>query len=822
MSFTHGTLPSIAAGLMLLTSIAHAENGDQKDRSQSGQVQTYQSSGPAEVFAFPEQTPLLQSRQDQPAAIPEPQQYNAPVIQQVTAVFQDEGPAPVQPMAPTFQSQQAQSAAAANLTSSIFRQGANNASLLAEIRRKRAFSPNSSVVLGSESRFRATTDAGNLLGKSNATIGVKATQRSPIITGTSIQGSSVGQMLASGSYWFPARQDLDTLLSKMDSRNIEDVIVTKGPYTSTLGPGFQFIDIDLKHAPRYYNGPEVHGSSSVDYKSNGDQWYGRQAFWGGDSNWGYQVSYGHRVGDDYRTGNGQRVPSGYNSRDFHGVFGFDIDQDSRIEFQYLRLDQTQVDVPVQALDIDYLKTDGFELVYVLENQDSFDRLTMETWYNATELEADTLNPSKQALLPILGANMFDVQTHTENSSLGFSTALEWEGEEDSLTTAGADFRYLRQEIDQFQTIAFLPVPGANFPLPKAYQANPGLFVEHTTSPAYVTRFKVGGRVDLVDSNARTSTGDTMLAHSNLSTFVPSDNLEEVLGGDFNQSFTLGSAFVTAEHDLDDAYTLTGGLAYAMRAPTMTELYAVSPITSQLPQAAVMVVVGDPKLRSEKRYQADLGFKADYGPLKVGVNSYGALTQDFITLDSITGPAGLLMAFVNTPLAAVVGVDAYANYEMYSWLDAFATLSWTEARDLTRNDSSYPFLGNPTGNRSQVATSAEPLYGILPLESRLGLIFHDPSCKPRWSIETSARVVAAQTRIAASLREQKTPAFTTVDIRGAWRATDNLSFVAGVENLFDTNYQEHTDPHSVAFFTLGQTGSVFRPGVNVYAGTELVY
>lgn len=821
-------LPIVAAtAFVLASSLVAADDGARKAGTQPTDVPavlTYETLPPHEFFASTEQVPVVGAQEQSPDMLLSPIATPEYSILKTSMIFQDDGPAPVQPAAPAFQSRQNQSAASAGLSSSVFGQGANNASLLAETRRARAFSPNTSVVFGQESRIRATTDAGNLLGKSNATIGVNATPRSPIITGTSAQGSTVGQMLASGSYWFPARQDLDTILSKIDSRNIEDIVVIKGPYTSTLGPGFQFIDVELKHAPRYANGPEAHGSSGFEYKSNGDQWYGRQALWGGDYNWGYHMSYGHRVGNDYKTGNGQQVPSGYNSRDFHFVLGGDIDRDSRVEFQYLRLDQTDVEVPVQALDLEYLKTDGFEFTYVLENQESFDRLTMETWYNSTELEADTMNAGKRALLPLLTAQNIAVTTHTENSSAGFSGALEWEGPENSLTTAGADFRYLQQEIDQIQTADFFPAAtmGANAPLPKAYQANPGLFVEHTTSPLYTTRFKVGGRIDLVDSNARSFTGDTNLGQSNLATFIPSDNLEDVLGGSFNQSFTLGSAFATVEHDVDDIYTLTGGMGFAMRAPTMTELYAVSPLTSQLPQTAIMVVFGDPNLRSEKRYQMDLGMKADYGPLKVGVNSYGALTQDFITLDSATGPLGLLMGYVNTPLASVVGIDGYANYSMYPRLDAFATLSWTAARDLTRNRNAYPFAGNATGNRSQVPGKAEPMYGILPLESRMGFIFHEASPNPRWSVETSARVVAAQTRIAASLREQKTPTFTTVDIRGALRATDNLSFIAGVENLFDSNYQEHTDPHSVAFFTLGQTGSVFRPGVNLYVGSEFVY
>ena len=55
------------------------------------------------------------------------------------------------------------------------------------------------------------------------------------------------RLLASGSYWAPARQDLDTMLSKIDSRIISDMIVIKGPYSARYGPGFDFVDFQKRH-----------------------------------------------------------------------------------------------------------------------------------------------------------------------------------------------------------------------------------------------------------------------------------------------------------------------------------------------------------------------------------------------------------------------------------------------------------------------------------------------------------------------------------------------------------------------------------------------
>ena len=102
--------------------------------------------------------------------------------------------------------------------------------------------------------------------QSLAAPGVKAQQRTPITTDPRVRGSRSGRTLASGSYWAPARDDLDTMLSKIDSRLIQNVVVIQGPYAARYGPGFDFIDFQLLESPRYDDGAaHAEGSSSLEY-----------------------------------------------------------------------------------------------------------------------------------------------------------------------------------------------------------------------------------------------------------------------------------------------------------------------------------------------------------------------------------------------------------------------------------------------------------------------------------------------------------------------------------------------------------------------------
>ena len=70
-------------------------------------------------------------------------------------------------------------------------------------------------------------------------------------------------------------------------------------------------------------------------------------------------------------------------------------------------------------------------------------------------------------------------------------------------------------------------------------------------------------------------------------------------------------------------------------------------------------------------------------------------------------------------------------------------------------------------------------------------------------------------------ETFTPGFTVVNLRGYWNLGDELSIIAGVENLFDENYLEHLDLRL-------QAGNGFinapalSPGVTPYFGIEWTY
>ena len=717
--------------------------------------------------------------------------------------------------------------------------------------------PGTSFLSDSEAKKLPSSDLGGLLGKSPSKLGIGIQSRNPIVNDVRTRGNRVGQLLASGSYWAPARMDLDTLLNKVDPRLIDGTTIIKGPYSAMYGPGFNFVDFRLAQSPRAEYGRDSGGSTSIEYQTNGQGWYGRQTAWMATESFGVQVSYGHKTRNDYTVGSGGQLvlpadsiaefrsqgvaddlllptstlPSSFNSRDFSLAIGFDPTTDSHLEFNYVRLDQTNVEFPGMVFDINYLVTDGFEMEYLLEDQELFDELRIEGWHNQTRFRGDTSRGGKNRQIPGLSvslgagngnpADSFAI-TDVDAYSAGYRTAVTWGYQDSPRFTLGTDLIYLGQQLNDIEPNR----PGrTNFPIPRSHSADIGLFAELHLAINERLRITSGARADSISTDAR----------NHVSGLVEDDGVTpRTLTSEFNvdsldRFFQLWSAFVTAEYEMNQRWTANFGAGSARRALTLTELYADQSFIALL-QPGMPFLFGDPDLRAPRLRQIDLGLTADYAPLRLHVGGFHGWVRDYVTFDSVEdnpetfapGQEQHRLAFTNTDLATLVGFEFSSTYDVHRNVTAFGTVSYVEGTDRARNAPSRigsdirPNRGRPSDTpRSEVAgVNSEPLPGISPLESIVGLRVHEAADQPEWSVELTARIVDNQDRVAASLFERATPGFTIWNLRTFWRATDSLLLTAGVENITDKFYREHLDSRA------GR--GVYRPGTNFYFSSELSY
>ncbi len=704
----------------------------------------------------------------------------------------------------------------------------------------------SEYVLGSESAFRVSNDLGNLLDKSLSAPAARTQPRSPNSHDPRVRGARSGRLVVSGSYWAPAREDLDTPLDKIDSRMLQDMVVIKGPYTARLGPALRFVDFELIESPRYEEGFRTFAGTALEYKTNGAQWYGRQNIWGGGQDWGFRVGYGHRTGSDYETGSSLfdsegLIPASYNSRNLHVAGGYDPTDTSRLEFYYLRLDETDVEYASLVYDINALQTDGYQLRYTDWGGVAYDLLEIEGWYNRTAFTGDTSRPAKNRHISTL-RSQFGLApdqylvTDVDGMSAGYRAAVTWGEAECPQWTVGTDLIRLGQQLNDVvpDTFQGVPVQGMNYPIPRSESLDFGLFTEQVLPNDSGLTVRTGARVDLIATDAREFVPG-MGVYDPL-VFPPVNiptGLSELKDAPLEQNFFPWSLYATADYALTSAWTVMGGAGYGMRPPTLTELYAAGSFLGSL-QPGLTYVQGDPELDPERMIQLDVGVRGDLGDLRVSLTGFHAWVFDYITYDNVAtayqppfppfDPSQVLQqtAYVNTDLATLTGFELLADQDLTSWLTGFAWMSYVQGEDhsrskpsrigaLLRDQADYP-ADTPRSFVDDVDN--EPLPGISPLEARVGLRVHEPHPNPGWGAEFEVRMVDRQDRVAATLYEQVTPGFTILNARAFWRPWEDLGIFGGVENMTDRFYREHLD------FRTGR--GTFRPGVNFYLLTEIVY
>ncbi len=274
-----------------------------------------------------------------------------------------------------------------------------------------------SSVGGGEASARAATDVSSLLERSASATGVELQRRNAVIADPRVRGFRVGQLVTygDGAFFLPARQDLDSAISKFDSNSLERIDIVKGPYNVRLGPGFSFIEIitpDLlnpnrsaldnqRDAMRDQGDPNAfrwRGKTVLGYQTNRDRWEGYQQISGGNQDWQFRVSYDILGGNDYDAGNGQTVPSSYLSQNTTFGLALRLSDKSTIELKGLRLVQSDLLFAGQYFDINRLDTEFYRLRYTLVDQNWVDKLQMDVWYNFTGASGDTFRQQKQDFL----------------------------------------------------------------------------------------------------------------------------------------------------------------------------------------------------------------------------------------------------------------------------------------------------------------------------------------------------------------------------------------------------------------------------------------
>lgn len=686
-----------------------------------------------------------------------------------------------------------------------------------------------SIVPSSTFNLVSVPDATETLVEVANTQTVRARRRSPIGFDARVRGYYEGQVYTTldGGFQTPVRGDLDATFTKFDPSLIGSTEVISGPYGLRYGSAFSFLNVSTIPTPRYENGPESHVRLGSSIRGNGGQTYNTATLLGGNERMGYFANVGFRKGSDYQAGNGLDIPSSYDAFNLFSGIGFDLNDYTKMETKFSFSQQGDTEYAGQFFDVNDLDHFGLNHSFIREADRSGIGFRIDFWASTTNFDGNTdfsakrrddfavLNRVDAALRAVgpaaTAASTFDGVVDGKLTTAGFRAGVTRDlGDEDSVG-AGADFRFVRQDIRENYDISSFGFGGDDATiqtgLPTAEVFDPGLYVEATTRLTDSWQTAAGARVAFVSTRAAAS---DLPVNSN---FV---DINGDLDEDLDVSDILSSFYITNDIDLTGSLRSRIGLGYAERTPNLTDRYSDGLFLAVV-QSGFSRVIGNPTLRKERNWQVDFRIDGDYDFVRTKFSAFHSWIVDYVTYEAnvISDPSGArLLQTINTDYATLTGFESYIEADLTRGVQAFGSLAYLDGRD------------------REIDT---PLSGISPLEGRLGLRFIDIAPENRYGLETGLRIVNDQDRL-GTLRpvqgatdlvglESRTPGFSTAYIRAYARPTDRVSITCGIENLFDKTYHEHLNLRLPA----GTTGAesfnetiVFSPGITPYFGVEVEY
>ena len=593
--------------------------------------------------------------------------------------------------------------------------------------------------------------------------GVDAVRRGPVGLDPVVRGlreTEVGTYL-DGTRIFPGGPArMDSPLSHLDPSAIETIEVVKGPYALNWGAGnMSAVRVETKPLNSLRNPFEAVLNSGYDSNLNAvEQAVSLQ---GGKGKFGYWLHGAWREGDDYESGNGSDIPADFLSRELRGKLGYDISNNSQVNFSMGYQNQKNIDYPGRLLNADFFDTYNYSLNWSWNPENGpLTALKANAYINNVDHGMDndekpTAQPNPNRTPPFA----LDIGVDSKADVRGGKLSAELDVSESWNLEAGFDIYSANREatrtIDRRDEGMKPPAfPLTDFMWPDATITDAGFYTKanHRLSDKLSASGTV--RIDLVSADADTI---SQFFAENVSTDL--DAIETNLNG----SLTL--SYLPAEN-----WTVGLGLGSVVRTADATERYSDRIPASKAQTSAEFV--GNPSLDPERSTQGDIWIDASYQRWSLSVNAFGRHMNNYITLTPTDLPKRLPLSpetvfqYINGE-AVFWGFDISTSYRLFNPLTFKTAISYLWGEDTTLN---------------------EPALGVTPFSLDTALRFEAES-SPLY-IEGSIFWVGEQDRVAVSRGETPTDGYVTSNLQAGMTFLQMVSLQAGVKNITDKNYVNH--------------------------------
>ena len=581
---------------------------------------------------------------------------------------------------------------------------------------------------------------------------------------------------------------MDPVASHVESENIKTIEIIKGPYVLKYGPVLGAL-INLETTlPHPYTKPEIHAEVLYGFETN---WNGQRehiALEGGNDKVFFNASGGFKGYGSYTGGNDILYNTSFQKLYGTAGAGIAINKNHQIILSYAYDQGKNILYPALPMDERLDQTHVGSFNYTGRNLGKiWQSVEFQGYFSPVHHVMDNLKrPTAKTMQAVTTVDAWNGGGKlTGNLQKGAHKFL-----------VGLDFEHVYKDGDKQMTMkmvmegdTFISVKHANVWL-NANVNNAGAFAEYK-APFRKLDFTAALRLDY---NQATS-GDTFrLVKNGIAYF------DDLNSNYFNVSFSLGM-----KKQLVSWLYLSASLGKGTRSPSVLERFIkLMPV-----QYDSYDYLGNPQLKPENNYQADASFEflePNVGSLSVGgffslVTDYiiGKVVPPSVIKPSTQGAPGVKQ-FSNADKVYLTGFEvSYQSPTAKKW----GLLAQVAATYGTQPDAvKYIVSGGQVTGEETVKN--DPLPEIPPLEGtvRFSYKFFRGKLIPNASV----RMVSEQNRVSQSYGESKTLGFITAAASVSYAPCRVASFVAGVENMFDTPYYEHLNRRIV-----GSAERLYEPG-----------
>lgn len=243
------------------------------------------------------------------------------------------------------------------------------------------------------------------------------------------------------------------------------------------------------------------------------------------------------------------------------------------------------------------------------------------------------------------------------------------------------------------------------------------------------------------------------------------------------SDTLVDVALNIEQTISKELSLNAGLGIKSRAPSYQERYLWTPMESTGGLADGNTYIGDINLAAETAYQVDLGLNYQTKNFAISPHIFYQSIDDYIQgtplgmMDMSAKMMADMMSGDDNPLkftnvdAKLSGMDINWHYQLSEQFVLSGVASYVQGKRRDINDN---------------------LYRVSPLNAQINLTYSTDNLE----LTTQVLAVSKQDDISKTNDEKATSGYGVVNVDVQYYFNSALTLRAGVNNIFDKNYQRH--------------------------------